>query len=65
MDKETGCRQQVLMKQISCLSNLTTFYDEMTGEVDERTADIYLDFTRAFNSPNTLIDELLRSRPDK
>ncbi|KAK4830476.1 hypothetical protein QYF61_011200 [Mycteria americana] len=37
----------------SCLTNLTNFYDEMTGLVDEgRAVDaVYLKFNKAFDTP--------------
>ncbi|KAK4806176.1 hypothetical protein QYF61_001099 [Mycteria americana] len=48
----------------SCLTNMITFYDEMTGLVDEgRAVDIvYLDFRKAFDtvSPKILIEKLMK-----
>ncbi|GAB0182921.1 mitochondrial enolase superfamily member 1 [Grus japonensis] len=55
--------QHDFSKRKSCLTNLTNFYDEMTGLVDEKAIVdfIYLDFIKAFDivSHKILIDKLL------
>lgn len=56
------------MKGKSCLTDLTTFYDEMTGSVDEgRADDVYLNFNKAFNSfpHNIWTGQLLKYGPGK
>lgn len=57
------------MKGKSCLTNLISFYDEMTSLMDEgRAMDIaYLDSSRAFVtlSHNILIDEKKKFRLGK
>ncbi|KAK4829153.1 LOW QUALITY PROTEIN: hypothetical protein QYF61_002368, partial [Mycteria americana] len=56
--------QRGFTKGKSCLTNLITFYDEMTSLVDEgRAVDIvYLDFSEAFNTAchKILIEKLLK-----
>jgi len=58
--------QHGFTKGKSCLTNLITFYVEMTGLVDEqRAVDIgYLDFSKAFNtfSYKIIIEKLLNHR---
>ncbi|PKU34261.1 rna-directed dna polymerase from mobile element jockey- hypothetical protein [Limosa lapponica baueri] len=52
----------------SCLTNPMTFYDEMTGLVDERTpVVVYLDFSEVFDmvSHSILIIKLAKYAPDK
>lgn len=55
--------------EISCLTNLTAFYNEITSLVGEGgEADIvYLDFRKAFSTVyrNILIDKLMKFGPDK
>ena len=57
------------MKRKPCLTNLITFYNEVTGLVDEgRAGDVvYLNFSRAFNtvSRNILTEKLTKYRLDK
>ncbi|KAK4810486.1 hypothetical protein QYF61_004266 [Mycteria americana] len=61
--------QRGFTKWKSCLTNLITFCDEMTGLVDEgRAVDIaYLDFRKAFDSVShsILIEKLMRYRLDE
>lgn len=51
------------MKGKSCLTNLITFYNKITGSVDERRAVdvVYLNFSEAFDTVfcDILIDKLL------
>ena len=60
--------QHGFAKGKSCLTNLITFYDEMTGLVDERRAVdiVYPDFSKGFDtvSHKILIDKLLMYRLD-
>lgn len=53
----------------SCLTNLTTSYDEMPGFVDERTAVAIanFDFSKAFNivSCKMLIERLMKDELQK
>lgn len=52
------------IKQKSCFNNLTTFYNEITGLVDERRAvnTVYLEFSKAFATSFhiILIDKLMK-----
>ncbi|KAK4811754.1 hypothetical protein QYF61_005322 [Mycteria americana] len=61
--------QHGFTKGKSCLINLITFYDEMTGQVDEsRAVDIVdLDFRKAFDtvSPKILVEKLLQCGLDE
>ena len=61
--------QHGFTKGKSCLTNVITFYDEMTGLVDKgRAVDIpYLDFNKAFDtvSHKILTDKLLMYGLDK
>lgn len=63
-DKVTGNGQHGFTKGKSCLTNLTTFYDEMTGLVGEgREVGItYLDFYQVFDivSCKILIGKLMK-----
>lgn len=45
-NKMIWSKQNVFAKEISCLTNLIAFYDEMTSSVDDRRAIhiVYLDF---------------------
>jgi len=53
----------------SCLTNLTAFYDDMAGWVDERRAldVVYLDFSKAFDtvSHNILLGKLRKCGLDE
>jgi len=61
--------QQGILKGKSCLINLTAFYDEVTGLVDEgRAVDVvHLHFNKAYDSVphNVLIDKLMKYKLDK
>jgi len=61
--------QHGFTKGKSCLTNLISFYDEMTGWVDEgRAVDVvYLDFSKAFNtvSHNILLGKLRKCGLDE
>ena len=63
-NKVIGSGQRGFTKGKSCLTNLTTFYDEMTGWIDGRRVVniVYLNFSKAFNtiSHKVLIEKLLK-----
>ncbi|GAB0204028.1 mitochondrial enolase superfamily member 1 [Grus japonensis] len=67
--KVTGSGQHGFTKGKSCLTNLITFYDGMTGWVDEgRAVDVvYLDFSKAFDtvSHNILVSKLRKCGLDE
>jgi len=57
--------QHQFIKGRSCLTNLISFYDQVTRLVDEeKTVDIvYLDFHKAFNAvPHSILMEKLAAR---
>ena len=62
-EKVTRSRQHGFTKQKSCLTNLVTFYDVITGWVDEgRAVDVvYLDVSKACDTifHNILVTKLL------
>ena len=62
--KVMGSSQQGFTKGRTCLTNLITFYNDMTSLVDKgRAVDtIYLDFSKAFDisSYNIIIDKLTK-----
>jgi len=62
-------KQNVFTKEMSSLTNLIAFYNEMTNLVDERRAVhiVYLAFSKTFNIVfyNILIDKLMKHRLDK
>ena len=62
-------KKHAFMKGKSYFTNLTAFYDEMTGLVDEgrAVAVVYLGFSKAFNtvSHNIFIDKLLKYMLDE
>ncbi|KAK4816876.1 LOW QUALITY PROTEIN: hypothetical protein QYF61_024518 [Mycteria americana] len=64
--KVIGSSQHGFTLGRSCLTNLITFYDEVTALVDEgRGGDVvHFDFSKAFNSVscNNLIDKLMKYR---
>lgn len=57
------------IKMKSCLTNLISFYDEITVPVDEgRAADVvYLDFSKTFNSVSLkiLLEKLMKYSLDE
>lgn len=59
-----GKSQQGLTKGKSCLTNLVTFYDKLTGAVDAgQVVDIiYLDFSKAFGviPQSLLVEKVMR-----
>lgn len=66
--KVIGSSRHGFMKGKSCLINMRTFSDEMTGQVEEgRAADVYLDFSTHFGTVyhNNLKDRLMKYRLDK
>lgn len=61
-EKVTGNSQHVFMKGKSCVINLITFYNEMTGLVDEwEVVVVYRHFSKGFD---TVICKILR-QPDE
>ncbi|KAJ7408787.1 hypothetical protein BTVI_58546 [Pitangus sulphuratus] len=64
-----GHSQHGFMRGKSCLSNLTSFYDEVTHLIDQgKPVDvIFLDFSKALNavSPRILLDKLSSTQLDK
>lgn len=57
-EKVTGNSQHVFMKGKSCVTNLITFYNEMTGLVDEwEVVVVYLHFSKGFD---TIICKILK-----
>ncbi|TRZ05889.1 hypothetical protein HGM15179_021218 [Zosterops borbonicus] len=60
-NKVTGSSQHGFTKGKSCLTNVTAFYDGMAGWVEGTAVDVYLDFSKAFDtvSHNMNDEELL------
>lgn len=68
-EKVSGTSQLGFIKAISCLTNLISFYNEMSGAVDKgRTMYVvYLSFSKAFGAVShvTLVAKLVRYGIDK
>jgi len=68
-DKMMGSSQQGFTKEITWLTNLIAFYNDIISLVDNgRAVDtVYLDFSTAFdiNSCNITIDKLIKYRLEK